>query len=57
MIYKKNDGILLDILRWKVYEKFVSINLHVAKLAHGMVNNIKKLGTKMESDTHISLHR
>jgi len=57
MIYKKNDGILLDILRWKVYEKFVSINLHVAKQVHGMVNNILKLGTKMESDMHISLHR
>jgi hypothetical protein len=44
MIYRKNDDILLDILRWKVYEKFVSTNLHVAKLVHGMVNNIPKLG-------------
>jgi len=44
MIYRKNDDILLDILRWKVYEKFVSTNLHVAKLVHGMVNNILKLG-------------
>jgi len=57
MIYRKYDDILLDILHWKVYEDFVSIDLHVAKLVHGMVNNILKLGTKMESDMHISLHR
>jgi hypothetical protein len=44
MIYRKTDDILLDILRWKVYEKFVSINLHVAKLVHLMANNILILG-------------
>jgi len=44
MIHRKNYDIFLDILRWKVYEKFVSINLHVAILVHGMVNNILKLG-------------
>ena len=101
---EKYDNILLDIFHWKVYEKFVSINLHVAKLVRGVVNNILKLEplhfaaesrshtgglicgvgfdsaesfscesfepeltteglvagqpqTKMESDTHISLHR
>ena len=41
---KKYDDILLDILRWKVYENFVSIELHVAKLVQGMVNNILTLG-------------
>ena len=41
---KKYDDILLDILRWKVYENFVSIELHVAKLVKGMVNNILTLG-------------
>ena len=44
MIYRKNDDILLDILCGEVYENFVSINLHVSKLVHLMVNNILKLG-------------
>jgi len=44
MIHRKNDDILLDILCGEVYEKFVSINLHVAKLVHSTVNNILKLG-------------
>jgi len=55
MVYRKNDDILLDIFRWKVYEKFVSINLHVAKLVHGIVNNILKLGPlyiAIESRSH-----
>ena len=34
---KKYDDILLDILHWKVYEDFVSIDLHVAKLIQEMV--------------------
>ena len=42
---EKYDDILLDILRCKVYENFVSIDLHVAKMVHGMVNNILKLGS------------
>ena len=41
---KKYDDILLDILRWKVYENYVSIDLHVAKLIQESVNNILKLG-------------
>ena len=41
---KKYDDILLDILRWKVYENYVSIDLHVAKLIQEMVNNILTLG-------------
>ena len=40
---EKYDDILLDILPWKVYIKIVSINLHVAKLVRGVVNNILKL--------------
>ena len=41
---EKYDDILLDILCRKVYENFVSIHLHVAKLVQGMVNNILTLG-------------
>ena len=41
---EKCDDILLDILRWKVYENFVSIDLHVAKMVQRIVNNILKLG-------------
>ena len=41
---EKYDDILLDILRWKVYAKIVSSNLHVAKPVRGMVNNILKFG-------------
>ena len=41
---EKYDDVLIDIFRWKVFDKFVSIALHVSKLAHRMVNNILKLG-------------